>query len=55
MHIFAANVQAKNGNRQMPPTLVEGQQLMPANDLAAPDAVGVCEHDVKGVDLGVGG
>jgi hypothetical protein len=53
--ILAADVEAQDRDRQMPPALVEGQKLMPADDLAAADAVGIVQHDVEGLDLGMGG
>ena len=37
----------------MPAVLVEARQFVAADDLAAADAVGVGEHDVEGLDLGM--
>ena len=55
VHVFTTNIQTKDGNRQMPPALVKRQQLMPPDDLATANAVGVGQHDIEGVDIGVRG
>ena len=55
MHIFAADIQAKDRNRKVPPGFVECRQFVTSDDFASPDAVGVVQHDVEGFDIGVGG
>ena len=55
MHVLAADIQTKDRDRHMPPALVDRQQFVATDDLAAPDAVAVMQHNVKGLDLGVGG
>ena len=35
--------------------VVKAQQLMPADDLSAADAIGVMQDDVKGLDFRMGG
>ena len=52
--ILAGDVEAEDGDRQMPAALVEAHQFVAADDLAAADAVGVGQHDVEGLDLGMG-
>ena len=53
MHILAADIQAQDRDRQMPPGFEHAQQFMPPDDLAAANAIGIVQHDVKGLDLGV--
>ena len=36
------------------PPVVDARQLVAADDLAAADAIGVGQHDVEGLDLGMG-
>ena len=52
--ILAGDVEAEDRDRQMPAALIEADQLVAADDLAAADAVGVGEHDVERLDLGMG-
>ena len=52
--ILAGDVEAEDRDRQMPAALVEASKLVAADDLAAADAVGVGEHDVEGLDVGMG-
>ena len=54
VHILAADIEAQDRDRQEPPRLVEGQQLVPPDDLAPPDPVGIVQHDIEGLYLGVG-
>ena len=51
--VLAGDVEAEDRDRQMPAALVEAEQFVAADDLAAADAVGVGEHDVEGLDLGM--
>ena len=54
MDILARNVEAEDRDRQMPALLVQAHQLVAADNLAAADAVGVGQHDVECLDLGMG-
>ena len=54
VNILAGDVEAEDRDRQVPPAFVEAHQLMAADDLAAADAVGVGQHDVESLDLGMG-
>ena len=51
--ILAGDVEAEDRDRQMPAACVEAGQFVAADDLAAADAVGVGEHDVESLDLGM--
>ncbi len=51
--ILAGDVEAEDRDRQMPAAFVEAHQFVAADDLAAADAVGVGQHDVEGLDLGM--
>ncbi|OIQ68947.1 hypothetical protein GALL_494560 [mine drainage metagenome] len=55
MHILAANIEAQDRDRQMPPAGEERHQFVAPDDLAAPDAIGVVQHDIKRFNLGMGG
>ena len=55
MHILAADVEAQDRDRHVPARLVDRQKLMAADDLAAPDAVGIVQDDVERLDLGMRG
>ena len=37
----------------MPAVLVDARKLMPADDLAPPDAVHIGKHDVEGLDVAI--
>ena len=54
MDVLAGDVEPEDRDRQVPAALVEARQLVAADDLAATDAVDVAEHDVEGVDVGIG-
>ena len=53
VHILAGDVEAENRDRQMAAMLVQGRQFVAADDLAAADPVGIGEHDVESLDLGM--
>ena len=55
MHVLATDIEAEDRNRHVPTRFVEACQLVPADDLAAPDAVRIVQHDVDGLNLGMGG
>ena len=54
VHVLAGDVEAEDRDRHMPAALVDAHQFVPADDLAAADAIGVGQHDVEGFDLGMG-
>ena len=53
--ILAGDIEAEDGDRQVAAILVEPEQLLAADDLAAPDAVRIRKHDVEGFDVRMGG
>ena len=52
--VLAGDVEAEDGDRHMPAAVEDAHQFVAAHDLAAADAIGVGEHDVEGLDLGMG-
>ncbi len=55
MHILAADVEAEDRDRQVAAAAIHRQKLVPTDDLAPPDPVGVMQDDVEGLDLGMPG
>ena len=53
VHVLAGDVEAKDRDRQMAAVFVQRRQFVTADDLAAADPVGVGEHDVEFLHLGL--
>ncbi len=51
VHILAGDVEAEDGDWQMPSAFVKAHQFVASDDLSAADAVRVDQHDVESLDL----